>query len=558
MSGQVEQGARKTLRAVDDRLASASFLRRSFNKVFPDHWSFMLGEIALYSFIILILTGSFIAFFFHASTNEVIYNGSYIPLKGVEMSEAYASTLHVSFEVRAGLLIRQIHHWAALLFVASIVVHLCRVFFTGAFRKPREINWVIGTALLTLGILEGFAGYSLPDDLLSGTGLRIGFSILESLPLVGSYAAFLVFGGNYPGNDLFARLFIAHVFLLPGIIAGLIGAHLMILWHQKHTDFPGPGKTEHNVMGSRLWPTYALKGQGFFFLTFAVLAALGAFVQINPIWLWGPYKLSDVSMLAQPDWYMGFLEGALRIFPNIETSFLGITISWNVFIPAIVLPGVLFTLLGLYPWIEKWWTGDNAYHHLLDRPRDNPTRTAIGAMALTFYVLLFAAGGNDALAGTFKMSVNAVTWFFRGAVFVLPPIAFYFAKRIALGLQQQDDELLEHGKESGIIRRLPSGEYIEITTPISDHARAIIESRPIIHEPPPATDHPRPVARGSQAHPQGGVVATTQRRLSDFFVERRSRSIGRGPNGGSSNGHGSNGHSGDGHDGDAGPLRGPE
>ena len=554
MSVNPEIATRKTLRYVDDRLASASFLRRTFNKVFPDHWSFMLGEIALYSFIILILTGTFLAFFFHASTSELVYNGSYVPLKGVEMSEAYASTLHISFDVRAGLLIRQIHHWAALLFVASIVVHLCRGFFTGAFRKPREINWVIGTALLTLGILEGFAGYSLPDDLLSGTGIRIGFSVLESIPLVGEYAAFLLFGGNYPGQEFFPRLFIAHVFLLPGIIAGLIGAHLMILWHQKHTDFPGPGKTEHNVIGSRLWPTYALKGQGFFFLTFAVLAALGAFFQINPIWLWGPYKLSNVSMLAQPDWYMGFLEGALRIFPNLESQFLGVTIPWNVFLPSIVLPGLLFTLLGVYPWLEKWWTGDKGYHHVLDRPRDNPTRVGIGCMALSFYVLLFAAGGNDAIAATFSLSVNAVTWFFRGAVFIVPPIAFYFGKRIALGLQHSDRELLAHGKETGIIRRLPSGEYIEITTPISDHARAVIERRPMIEEPAPDTGHPRPT-RGSQAYPRGGMVATAQRRLSDFFVERRTRALppGRPTDGnGHGNGHGPNG------DPDAGePLRNP-
>ncbi len=522
---RAETFSRKSLRAVDDRLASAAFLRRTFNKVFPDHWSFMLGEIALYCFMILILTGTFIAFFFHASTQELVYNGSYVPLRGVEMSEAYASTLHVSFDVRAGLLIRQIHHWAALLFVGSIIVHLCRVFFTGAFRKPREVNWVIGTTLLVLGIFEGFAGYSLPDDLLSGTGIRIGFSILESIPLVGSYAAFFLFGGNYPGTDFWPRLFIAHVFIIPGIIAGLIAVHLMIIWHQKHTDFPGPGKTEHVVVGSRLWPKYALKGQGFFFLTFAMLAFLGWAVQINPIWLYGPYKLADVSAGSQPDWYMGFLEGALRIMPNLETQVLGHTIPWNVIVPGLVLPGILFTLLGLYPWIEKIMTGDNDYHHLLDRPRDNPTRTAIGAMSLTAYIVLFCAGGNDIIAGTFHVSLQATTWFFRGAIIVLPPLAFYFAKRLCLGLQYQDEELLHHGKEIGIIRRLPSGEYIEMTEPISEHARAVMTRQALVHEPEPDTRHPRPT-RGSQAHPRPGVMAGAQRAISGFFTDRRTRRSG--------------------------------
>ena len=190
----LEKGADGTAAWVDDRLGASGYLRRSLNKVFPDHWSFMLGEIALYSFVILLLTGTYLSFFYTPSLTEVVYNGSYVPLKGVTMSQAYASTLDISFDVRGGLIMRQIHHWAALLFMASIVVHLMRVFFTGAFRKPREINWVIGVGLLVMGIGEGFAGYSLPDDLLSGTGLRIAYSIALSIPVVGTWAAFMVFG----------------------------------------------------------------------------------------------------------------------------------------------------------------------------------------------------------------------------------------------------------------------------------------------------------------------------------------------------------------------------
>src|SRR4051794_33270163 len=218
MSSLTATAARKVTRGLDDRMASANFLRRSMNKVFPDHWSFLLGEIALYSFVILLLSGTYLTFFYDPSMSETLYNGSYAPLHGVPMSQAYASTLHLSFDVRAGLVFRQIHHWAALLFVASIVVHLCRIFFTGAFRKPREVNWLIGVLLLILPIAEGFAGYSLPDDLLSGTGLRIVYSIVESIPVIGTWAAFLVFGGEFPGEVIIPRLYVIHNLLVPGVL----------------------------------------------------------------------------------------------------------------------------------------------------------------------------------------------------------------------------------------------------------------------------------------------------------------------------------------------------
>ena len=290
----INKGVEGVAKGIDDRLGSSNFIKRSLNKVFPDHWSFMLGEIALYSFIILLLTGTYLTLFFDASMKEVLYDGSYVPLKGIAMSEAYASTLHISFDVRGGLLMRQIHHWAALLFLAAIVVHLMRVFFTGAFRKPRELNWVIGTGLLVTGILEGFAGYSLPDDLLSGTGLRIAFGITESIPVIGTWAAFLLFGGEFPGTVIVGRLYAIHILLIPLAILGLITFHMMMIWYQKHTQFPGPGRTEHNVVGSRLFPVYAAKAGGFFFLVFGVLALLGGLAQINPIWLYGPHNPSPV------------------------------------------------------------------------------------------------------------------------------------------------------------------------------------------------------------------------------------------------------------------------
>src|SRR4051794_39701262 len=274
---------------VDERFTIAAPLRRGLNKVFPDHWSFMMGEIALYSFIILLLSGTYLTFFFDASMGETTYHGRYELLRGVEMSRAYASTLDISFDIRGGLLMRQIHHWSALIFVASVSVHLLRVFFTGAFRRPREINWLIGVGLLTLAILEGFAGYSLPDDLLSGTGLRIASGIVEAIPVVGTYAYMFVFGGEFPGTAFIPRLYTVHVLLIPGIILALITAHLMMVWYQKHTQFPGPGRTEKNVVGFPLMPVYMAKAGGFFFIVFGVSALLGALVTINPIWAYGPY-----------------------------------------------------------------------------------------------------------------------------------------------------------------------------------------------------------------------------------------------------------------------------
>jgi len=298
---------------VDERTGAAKWVKKNLQKVFPDHWSFMLGEIALYSFIILLLSGTFLTFWFVPSQEELIYNGSYTPLNGVKMSAAYESTLHISFDVRGGLLMRQVHHWAALLFLAAMVAHLLRVFFTGAFRKPREINWILGVALLTLGIVEGFLGYSLPDDLLSGTGIRIAQAIIQALPVIGTYLAFFAFGGECPGEPFIPRIYTVHVLLIPGIILALITVHLMLVWYQKHTQYPGPGRTEKNVVGYPLLPVYMAKAGGFFFIVFGVTVLLGAFAQMNPIWIFGPYTPTQISAGSQPDWYMGWLDGLVRM-----------------------------------------------------------------------------------------------------------------------------------------------------------------------------------------------------------------------------------------------------
>ena len=452
---------------VDERTGAAKWMKKNLTKVFPDHWSFLLGEIALYSFIILLLSGTFLTFWFDPSQREVIYEGSYEPLEGLKMSAAYASTLHISFEVRGGLLMRQIHHWAALIFMAAIVVHLMRVYFTGAFRKPREFNWIIGVGLLTLGIVEGFLGYSLPDDLLSGTGIRIAEAIIQALPVVGSYLAFFAFGGAFPGEAFIPRIYTVHVLLLPGAFLALITVHLMLVWYQKHTQYPGPGRTEKNVVGYPLLPVYMAKAGGFFFIVFGVTAFLGAVASINPIWLYGPYTPGQISAGSQPDWYMGWLDGLVRMSPPLETHAFGHTISWNILIPGLIVPGILFTGMALYPFIESWITGDKREHHLLDRPRNAPNRTALGVMSLTFMLVALINGGNDIIATTFHLTINQIMWFSRIAIFVLPPLAFVITKRLCLSLQRADRELVLHGRETGRLVMMPHGEFVEVHEPIS-------------------------------------------------------------------------------------------
>ena len=424
---------RKLARWIDNRLGTASFAEQSLNKVFPDHWSFMIGEIALYSFVVLLVTGIFLSFFFEPSVSESVYTGSYEPLRGAEVSDAYNSMLRLSFDIRAGLVMRQTHHWAAVVFIAAVVAHLLRIFFTGAFRRPREINWIIGVTLLILAIFNGFTGYSLPDDLLSGTGLRIAYSIALSVPLVGTWLAFLIFGGEFPADEVIARLFVTHIMIVPALIIGLLTIHLAIVWRQKHTDFPGPGRRESNVVGSKLWPTYTAKSIGLFFAVFAVLVALGGLVQINPIWLYGPFKPEDVTSPAQPDWFLGGVAGALRLFPAWETRAFGFEIP-NPFFPAVLLPGLTFGLLYLWPFLEQRFTGDRDPHHLLDLARDHPLRTALGVTTLTFYVVLHFAASNDLVATFLKVPVESVTNTYRILLFALPPVAGYVTHRLMKAL----------------------------------------------------------------------------------------------------------------------------
>lgn len=451
-------------RNMDDRYTMSSGIRRQINKVFPTHWSFMLGEIALYSFIVLLLSGVYLTLFFDPSMSKVIYDGAYAPLNGVEMSRAYETALQISFEVRGGLFIRQVHHWAALLFAISIMVHMFRIFFTGAFRKPREANWVIGCILLLLSVAEGFMGYSLPDDLLSGVGLRIMSAIIIGLPVIGTWMHWMMFNGDFPGDIIIPRLYIAHVLIIPALLLGLIAAHLALVWYQKHTQFPGPGRTENNVVGVRIMPVFALKAMTFGLINIGFMAFLAGAFQINAIWNLGPYNPSQVSAGSQPDIYMLWTDGAARVMPAWELYIGSYTIPAVVWVA--LLLGLLVVLLFAYPFIEAKMTGDNAHHNLLQRPRDVPVRSGIGAMALVFYTLLTLSGGNDLIAYHFQISLNAMTWVGRIGLILLPPIAYFVTYRICIGLQRSDQAVLEHGIETGIIEQLPSGAFIEVHQPL--------------------------------------------------------------------------------------------
>ncbi|CAN5815211.1 ubiquinol-cytochrome c reductase cytochrome b subunit [soil metagenome] len=448
--------AKGYVESVVGRLGAGSGLRHALRKVFPSHFSFLWGEIALYSLIVLIATGIYLTLFFEGTQSEVTYAGSYAPLRGEEMSAAYASALRISFDVKGGLLIRQMHHWAALIFVGAIAVHMARVFFTGAFRKPRELNWVVGVSLLVLALGAGLTGYSLPDDLLSGTGLRIIHAVILALPFIGERTTYLLFGGEWPGTDIIGRLYPVHILLIPALIVALLGVHLAMVWRQKHTQFRGPGRTQTNVVGEAVWPSFAMKSTGLLFMVAAIVTAMGALFDVNAVWLYGPYDTGAATSYSQPDWYIGFLEGSLRLFPPWETRVGGFVIGQVVY-SGVVIPSLIFAVLFAVPWIDRRLTGDLEEHHLLDRPRDAAKRTATGVAALTIVSLLFLGGSQDVIAGTLRMSLGSVTRLLQLLLLVAPPVAWYVAWRLCTVLAERPGP--ERTERSAPIYRDSGGGY---------------------------------------------------------------------------------------------------
>jgi ubiquinol-cytochrome c reductase cytochrome b subunit len=422
---------RRTVRYLDRRSGTAPFVRKALRYVFPDHWSFLLGEVALYCFMLLVATGIYLTFFFDPSSSATTYHGPYKPLDGATVSHAYASVLHISFSVKAGLLMRQTHHWAANVFVAAIVLHVLRVFFTGAFRKPRELTYLIGISMLGLVLLEGYLGYSMVDDLLSGMGLAIGYSVALSVPVIGASLANLIWDGGFPGTSSFwSRIYIGHVLILPMLIGGLLAAHLALVASRHHTQFKGsPSASERRVVGVPSFPGQAPRSLGLMLAVFGVLFLLGGLVQINPVWLWGPYHVGDGTNGAQPDWYLGWLIGALRLVPSFDLTIGSYTLVPNPFWGGVLFPLVVFGFLALWPWAERVVTGDRDYHNLLQRPRENPWRTAIGAAVVTWVFLIFMAGSADRVDVWLGISYTAQIWVYRVAIWVVPVIVGAVAKR---------------------------------------------------------------------------------------------------------------------------------
>ncbi|HWF51359.1 MAG TPA: ubiquinol-cytochrome c reductase cytochrome b subunit [Solirubrobacteraceae bacterium] len=444
-------------RAAEQRMGAAQGIKWLLRYVFPDHWSFLLGEIALYSFIVLVGTGVFLALYYTPGDSQVVYHGSYALLGGTEMSEAYRSVLDITFNVPAGLLFRQVHHWAADVFISAIVLHLMRIFFTGAYRKPRDLNWLIGLTMLMLAILEGFAGYSLVDDLLSGMGLAIAYGVAMSIPFIGGQLSTLIWGGPFPGSSSFlARLEIVHVLLIPAALAVLITVHLVMIMRAHHTQFPGPGRRERNVVGTPMWPAYALRSVGLMLSVAAVLFLLGGLIQINPIWQWGPYHPYLSENGAQPDWYIGWLIGALRLMPNFEPTIAGHTIIPNPFWGGAFFPLVVFGVMYSWPALERRITGDHRRHDLLDRPRDRPIRTAVGAAFLSWVVIVFAVGSTDRLFYRLDVSYTAQIHFWRVGIWILPIIVFFITRAACRALQSSEAHPLRDWQGT-VVRRRPDG-----------------------------------------------------------------------------------------------------
>jgi ubiquinol-cytochrome c reductase cytochrome b subunit len=446
------------VRFIDERTSTAPLLRKGLRYLFPDHWSFLLGEVALYCFMVLIATGTYLALFYHPDTAKTVYHVSYAPLQGHVMSDAYYSVLNLSLQTQAGLLMRQTHHWAADVFIAVIVVHLMRVFFTGAFRKPRELTWLVGVAMLGIALFEGYLGYSLIDDLLSGIGLAIGYGVGLSIPVIGGPVIQGIFGAPFPGKtDFFSRMFIMHVFVLPLLLATLIGVHVALVALRHHTQFKESERTtEKRIVGAPMFPAQAPRSLGLMFLVAGILFLLGGLVQINPIWQWGPFEPWLSENGAQPDWYLGWLIGALRLMPSFDVTVGRYTLIPNPFWGGVAFPTLVFGILMAFPWLERRFTGDRRVHNLANRPREAPNRTAFGVMLLSWVFLIFLFGAADRILVLWGLSYQLQLYLFRVGIWLVPAILFIVTRRWCLALQAAEklEEKREEAEE-GARRELP-------------------------------------------------------------------------------------------------------
>jgi ubiquinol-cytochrome c reductase cytochrome b subunit len=432
----------------------------------PSHWTNLFGIVTLACIVVVTVTGLWLMFFYTPSSETVTYSGGYAPLQGAEVSKAFASTMAITFDVPGGLLVRQAHHWAALLLPAAIITQLLTTFFTGAFRRPRRGMWVLLFLVFLTALAAGWSGYALPDDLLSSTGLRITEGIALGIPVIGTWLASLLFGGSFPG-EIIEHLYPLHVAIFPVLLIALVVLRGVAAWRHGPPQFPGRDRTERNVVGIPLLPNAAARAGGLFLMVTALLLLVAATVTVSPIWLYGPADPAAAGAGSQPDWYTGFLDGALRLVPpGWEFVWLGRTWTLSVLVPLAVVGAFLLAVLS-YPFVEEWVTADHREHHLLDRPRNVPVRTAIGVAGVVFYGVLWSAGSADLVATHFGLSVESVVVFLQVALLIGPVVAFVLTQRVAIGLQRKDHDILVHGFETGRIVQLPGGEYVEIHQPVA-------------------------------------------------------------------------------------------
>lgn len=438
------------------------------------HWANLFGVVSFACLLVLAATGVVLMFTYVPSGDLVTYDGPHEPLAGARVSKAFDSTMEISFEQAGGMLIRQTHHWAGLVLPAAMILQLLALFFTGGFRRPRRAGWVLLTLAFLTVLVAGWSGYALPDDMLSGTGLRIVEGVMLGIPVVGTWLASWTFGGRFPG-EVVENLYPVHVVVTPALIAVLLLARARLAYVRGSARPAAAARSPHATLGMRLWPDAALRAAGLSAITAAVLVLLGATSTISPIGSYGPTAAGDVGAGSQPDWYMGFLDGALRLVPaGWEAEWFGWTWTFAVLVPLLVVGGY-FLLVVVHPFVADWVTGDTVEHHVLDRPRNVPARTGLGVAGMVFYGVLWAAGGADILATAFGLTVESVITVLQVALVTGPPLSFEATRRICVGLRRRDREIARHGYATGRIVRLASGEYVEVRRPVPGPELARLE-----------------------------------------------------------------------------------
>lgn len=331
--------------------------------------------------------------------------------------------------------------------IAALLMQILRVFFTGRFRRPRRLGWLVLFGLLFAGMGAGLTGHLLPDDMLSGNSLAVLDGLLKGVPFVGTELSGLVFQGRYPSGAI-ATAYPAHVYVLPAVMVALLAVQAVLGARDKPARIP---------LGVRAGRHGAL-----FFAVFGVLTLLATTVTVNPIWSYGPARAGNASAGTGALWYLAFLDGAQRLVPP-GWEFVWLNRTWTIAILApVAVSGLFLVTAMLYPFIEPWFAGDRPAYHRPARPRDTPVRTGIGVAGVVFYGVLWAAAGSDTIAFQFDLAVEGVVHTLQAGLFLGPVIAYVLTKRICLGLQLRDRDEALHGHETGRIIQLPSGGYTEV------------------------------------------------------------------------------------------------